>query len=269
VSTPTRAVFRELFDDAAMFPPGNASAADALTGHLRLRQSENSDLIGPLLVPARAWEAFCAAAAAAGNPQIAVVLIGTTTPPAPLPDGVSLTGFEIAVADVPLPDVDAGRSLAAEIALGPGAGRVLAAVAEEAAVPRPVVAKFRTGGVTADAFPTEETLARVIGSATEAGAPLKLTAGLHHAIRHTGAETGFEHQGFLNVLVAFAHALAGADRADLVGVLAEREPATVVDAWRAVGPDRAAAARRGFVSFGCCGVEDPIHDLTALGLLPG
>ncbi len=45
-------LFTRLFDDAAMFPPGNASAADALAGHLRYRDAWFADMVGPLLVPA-------------------------------------------------------------------------------------------------------------------------------------------------------------------------------------------------------------------------
>jgi hypothetical protein len=267
VSTPARAAFAALFDDAAMFPPGNASAADALAGHLRLRQSAHADLVGPLLVPARSWDDFRQACAAAGDPPVTVVLIGTTTMPPDVPPGVTVTGFEVAVPDTPLPEVGEGQSLAAEISIGAGAGRVLAEVAEQAAAGRLVLAKFRTGGTTADAFPAEEVVGYVIASAMAAGAPLKLTAGLHHAVRHTDPVTGFEHHGFLNVLVAFAHALAGDDLAALVDVLAERDSAAVVAAYRALTDDQVAAARRGFVSFGCCGVEDPIRDLVALGLL--
>ena len=44
-------LFTGLIDDAAMFPPGNASLERALAGHERHRTSWYADLIGPLLVP--------------------------------------------------------------------------------------------------------------------------------------------------------------------------------------------------------------------------
>ena len=43
-------LFAGLIDDAAMFPPGNASAAAAITGHADCRRSWFAPLIGPLVV---------------------------------------------------------------------------------------------------------------------------------------------------------------------------------------------------------------------------
>src|SRR5260370_4903411 len=43
--------------------------------------------------------------------------------------------------------------------------------------------KLRTGGVTADAFPTSPQIARALVAAANARVPIKFTAGLHHPIR--------------------------------------------------------------------------------------
>jgi hypothetical protein len=267
VSTPPRALFAGLVDDAAMFPPGNASAEVALAEHLRYREAWFADLVGPLLVPARAWEGFASAHDSAGAPHVTVVVIGTTTPPPRLPAGVTVAGFEAAVADAPLPDVPPRMSLAAEVSPGPAGERVLVAVAQQAANGRDVVAKFRTGGTTVDAFPSEAVLAGVICSATAVHAPLKLTAGLHHAVRFTDPTTGFEHHGFLNVIVAVTRAIAGADTRTVVEALTLRESAPLVAEVRDLAREQATEMRRRFVSFGCCGVEDPIGDLVGLGLV--
>ena len=72
--------------------------------------------------------------------------------------------------------------------------------------------KFRTGGLTADAFPSAAELAACIDAALDRETPFKCTAGLHHAVRHTDPETGFEHHGFLNVLLATRVALDGGRR---------------------------------------------------------
>ena len=82
MSTPPRALFAGLVDDAAMFPPGNAGAAVALAEHLRYRRSWFADLVGPLLVPAAGLRGVRGGARAAGSPEVAIVLIGTTTRPA-------------------------------------------------------------------------------------------------------------------------------------------------------------------------------------------
>ena len=78
-------------------------------------------------------------------------------------------------------------------------------------------AKFRTGGPTAEAVPDDAELAAFIAPCLDRGSPFKLTAGLHHAVRYTETETGFEHHGFLNVLARHSHApLDGAAVHDVV-----------------------------------------------------
>lgn len=261
----TPQLFTGLVDDAAMFPPGNAEAGEAIAEHLRYRRSWFADLIGPLLVPARAWPDFCAAHAAAGSPSLAVVVIGTTTLPDPMPPGVTVAGFEAVVPDAPLPAVPEGCSLAAEVTADAAGLRVMRAVAQARDNGVPVVAKFRTGGTVAEAFPSEGVLAQVLSDAVEIRAPLKLTAGLHQAVRHTDPTTGFEHHGFLNVMAATRAAMTGADVPAVAAVLARRDPAALLPA---VGSDHdGVSVRTLFVSFGCCGVEDPVHDLLDLGLV--
>lgn len=249
-----------------MFPPGNASADDALRLHLEYRQAWFQDMIGPLLVPASAWREFGAAHAHTGSPPVTVVVIGSAELPGAIPPGVRVQGFELAVPVPPLPETG-DRSLAAEFAVGPEGDAVLSAVVEAADEGRSVVAKFRTGGVVASAFPSKQTLAAVLVHAFELGAPLKLTAGLHHAVRFTDARTGFEHHGFVNVLAAARLWLAGASVATIESTLAERDASILSAALAQVTDDEAARIRAGFVSFGCCGVTEPVDDLVGLGLL--
>ncbi len=128
-------------------------------------------------------------------------------------------------------------------------------------------AKFRTGGTSADAFPSEQQLADFLVAGVERGLPFKLTAGLHHAVRHTDADTGFEHHGLLNVLVATADALAREDLDIIVASLAERDEERVVERVRSWSELDCLAIRGSFRSFGCCGVTEPITELAALGLL--
>lgn len=260
---PPRAVFRALFDDAAMFPPGNASAEMALAKHLRYRGSWFADLVGPLLVPARSVDAFLDAHEGTGLPGVAIVLIGTTSLPPVIPSGVTVRGFEVAVADLPLPDVPTGMSLAAEITPGTAGDRVLTAVG--GAADPGLVAKFRTGGITANAFPSEDVLAGVICASCAAVAPFKLTAGLHHAVRHIDPATGFEHHGFLNVMVGVNLALSGAGQGAVARALAIRDSSSLLREMRKSVDN--GQLRRQFRSFGCCGVEDPIGDLVELGLV--
>jgi hypothetical protein len=119
--------------------------------------------------------------------------------------------------------------------------------------------KFRTGGLEASAYQPAHALARWIDAALDRETAFKCTAGLHNAVRHTG-EDGFEHHGFLNVLVATREAFDGAPLDDVVTTLEQRS-------GDALDTSELERARRWFTSFGSCSVSEPIDDLIALGLL--
>ena len=89
--------------------------------------------------------------------------------------------------------------------------------------------KFRTGGLAAELFPTPAELAAVICACRDRNLRFKLTAGLHHAVRHTDPATGFVHHGFLNVLIASAVAADGGDTAAVAAVLSGTDPAPLVE----------------------------------------
>ncbi|HEY4433790.1 MAG TPA: hypothetical protein VGM99_05255 [Candidatus Cybelea sp.] len=135
-------------------------------------------------------------------------------------------------------------------------------------------AKLRCGGVTRDAVPSVEEVARFIAVATAASVPFKATAGLHHPVRHFNAQSGFVMHGFLNILAAAALA-AHVDLATLSRVVAEEDPnAFGFEAsamrWREQRIDVARLREmreRGFVAYGSCSFAEPVDDLTALGIL--
>ncbi len=102
---------------------------------------------------------------------------------------------------------------------------------------------------------------------TDRRIPFKCTAGLHHAVRHTAADTGFEHHGFLNVLLAIGAASQGAGQAELEKVLAERDPVAVARQIGDLDGIEADDIRYLFTSFGTCSTDEPVQDLIALGLL--
>jgi hypothetical protein len=257
-------LFDRLLDDAAMFPPGNADAATAVAEHLGYRAGELDAYVGPLLVHADRWLELAAAHAAAGSPALDAVVLGTAERPRTVP-GVRVVGFELPVGDLPLPAAQPGLPIACEIRADESGHRVLEAIASAAG---DYIGKFRTGGTTADVFPDEATVASVVVDAVRVGAPMKFTAGLHHAVRFRDAQTGFEHHGFVNLMVAAHAALGGAGEHDVASILHQRsgdDLAAEIASW---SPEDAKAVRRVFVSFGCCGVTDPVRDLISLGLLP-
>ena len=143
-------------------------------------------------------------------------------------------------------------------------------------------AKIRTGGVTAAAIPSAETVARFMQSCLDAGVPFKATAGLHHLLRgeypltyepESARATMF---GFLNVFVAAALALSGAPVITLTQVLEEpRMRAFQFDAnggvcWREhclSNSDLRRARKRGIAGFGSCSFAEPIAELAKARLV--
>jgi hypothetical protein len=136
-------------------------------------------------------------------------------------------------------------------------------------------AKIRCGGLTADAIPNVSLVRAFIAGATAAGVPFKATAGLHHPVRHLDVATGFVMHGFLNLLAAavFAPLL---DAHDLEAILDDESPAAFgfserSFAWRnreATLDEIAVARASRLAGYGSCSFEEPVADLTALGILP-
>jgi hypothetical protein len=128
--------------------------------------------------------------------------------------------------------------------------------------------KVRTGGLVATAFPGERQLAGVLDTAVRGGVAFKLTAGLHDPVRHEDPATGFEHHGFLNVLLATGHALAGDGAGAVAAALADTDGARVAAAVAGIDDALAGRIRHHFVSFGTCSTTEPIDGLLRHGLLP-
>jgi hypothetical protein len=130
-------------------------------------------------------------------------------------------------------------------------------------------AKIRCGGLTADAFPADEEVARFVDGCVRLGLPFKATAGLHHPFRTRDEAIGVLQHGFVNLLAATA--LAGSHAVAIVG---ESDPdAFELSAdglrWRDRFADAAALARarRLFTAYGSCSFEEPVADLVAHGVL--
>lgn len=135
--------------------------------------------------------------------------------------------------------------------------------------------KLRTGGVTADAFPSSVQIAQAILASTKHHVPMKFTAGLHHPIRQFHDEVKTEMHGFLNVLGAgVLSAEHHWDEAQTVDMLEDQgaksfEFHDTVFAWRdwEITLDRIKARRKFVTSFGSCSFDEPREDLRALTFL--
>lgn len=284
MSTQVSRLFAGLVDDAAVFPPGNAAVPDAVVAHRRHRSAWYADLLGPLLLPASVVTAGELSGLVDPAEGFVIGLIGDTgIGGLPLalsllpPDGVTARQIEVPVAKrgedpqpglaelIKLTEGLGGTPVYAEVPLTFGLMGALDTLADTRAGGLPIAAKFRTGGLAAELFPTPVELAAVICACRDRELPFKLTAGLHHAIRHRDPETGFTHHGFANVLAATLAAVEGAEVDVVAELLAATDPVRVVERARA---DRDAEHPL-WIGYGSCSIEEPLTDLIRLGLVNG
>ncbi|WP_370615113.1 hypothetical protein [Mumia sp. Pv 4-285] len=267
-----------LVDDAATFPPGDSALPDAVAAHLRRRHEWYADLVGTFVVkhgdvPAVASAPLALSVLVSGDPGTSAgVVRGLVTADA------TIAGLEVAPTGADDLVEHVHRTVAAITAARRDGDLDDVPVYVELPVREPTSTwldavdalavsgmhlKLRTGGLAAAAFPSSPPLAASIAAAVEREVPFKCTAGLHHAVRHRSTE-GFEHHGFVNVLVATARAIDGAAVEEIAAALDVRDGAALVEEARTAD---LAAARRRFTSFGSCSVVEPVDDLLALGLL--
>ena len=269
-----------LVDDAAVFPPGNADLAAATSAYVARRQEWYADLVGTFVLK----DTDLPQVRGLDAPLSVVVTGGAGQVSGPLSVASRLelrvAGVEIALRDADDPAGNARRVVAAvdearatgvlaeatpvhvEMPQGATTRSWLAAADEVAAAEHRL--KFRTGGLDPLLFPTAQELASWIDAALDRETPFKCTAGLHAAVRHHDVQTGFEHHGFLNVLLATVAAFDGASADEVVGLLEQQEEPAVVEQAAATDLER---ARRWFTSFGSCSVTEPLDDLVRLGLV--
>jgi hypothetical protein len=276
------ALFRHLVDDAAMFPPGNLPLAEAVAAHRAHLKSPYAELVGPFVCTDQDLMDVAAEAARAGDGplRVSVVISGGAGGIEPaIRWGDRSKDVEVTAVEVRLRNEDdlsrnALRVVRAcddcldeetayvEIGLDGAWERALDVVADAG-----YAAKLRTGGLDPSLFPSAEQVASFVVACLDREVQFKCTAGLHNAVRHTAENTGFEHHGFLNVLLATRASLDGDSHDEVVQLLDSRDGAALAGRARELGEDRAVGVRRWFTSFGSCSIDEPRHDLSALGLM--
>ena len=135
--------------------------------------------------------------------------------------------------------------------------------------------KLRTGGVTANAFPTSAQIANALVTSATRHVPIKFTAGLHHPIRQFRDEVKSKMHGFLNVLGAAVLAAEHQwDATQAVMMLDDEDPGSFsftddFFSWRdwKIDVERLQYRRKFVKSFGSCSFDEPRDDLRALNLL--
>jgi hypothetical protein len=283
-------LLRGLFDDASLFPPASLTMTAAVAAHVKHAAAWYAPVCGPFVCSeVRLGELRTVLRVqGAGTTSIDLSLVVTGGAPA-VTEALDAVAAEprlrLRAVEVPSdPTADPVEGVA-EVAQALDSSPLAAAPGyiepPLLALTDPAIAdqlltiidgrgyrpKLRTGGPTASAFPDEQTLAAGLKVLADRRMPFKCTAGLHHAVRHTAANTGFEHHGFLNVLLAIGAASRGADQADVAKVLAERDPVEVARQIGDLDGLEADDIRYLFTSFGTCSTDEPVQDLLALGLL--
>lgn len=306
------AFLNQLIDYAGIFPPASLSLEAAIRNYAAYRVSADAWMLGRFVIPAaRLHELASYVSLFSREVPLTLSVIGQRSEhwqdcQAGLDAALEqISQFrqshgelvEIGVLELPLPPVVPEREWLAAIAQAAAdrqlqtfceltiprdaewEGRMLQtldAIANHNATGPELGVKLRTGGVTADAFPTPEQVAAVLIGCRDRQLGLKFTAGLHHPLRMYRSEVNAKMHGFVNVfaagLLATAHRL---DRATTVEILADEEAASFSFqeaglSWRGLSLSTQEIARlrkSRFYSYGCCSFDEPREELRLLNLL--
>lgn len=236
-------LFEAFFDDAALFPPGNAPMTEAVRAHLARRGTADGQLVGPFVCTVDQLDEL-REALGHGHLELALVAsveaLSEVLPSLMAQRNITLAAVELKGPVARLPELPTGLRAFVERPWG-----------ESFDIPAGAMLKLRCGGAEAGDTPSAAQLGAAIEHCVRHDLAFKLTAGLHHAAR-----TSTEH-GFLNVLAAVGAAVDGGDP---VPVLEERDPA----ALKVSSPTE---VRRLFRSVGTCSIDEPLSDLRALELI--
>ncbi len=295
-------LLRDLIDYAGLFPPAVLDMATAVANYDTYLHSEWNWTVGRFIVPSARLREFESAFAGLPNPASGAgstiwrlsVLLGSD----PAADVARICEFNARVSGSHSGRRPVVESVEVKVAGEEEIARLSGMISAELAVHFEIPlsscaecvaavagcgrrAKIRTGGETADKFPTAEGVVEFIRLCAASSVPFKATAGLHHPLRsvhrltyEADSPSGMMH-GFLNLFLVASFLRAGMDAELAVRLLEEQSPdAFKFDGdqlgWRGhwLSHSEVADARRSFaVSFGSCSFTEPIEDLRSLGLL--
>ena len=291
--TALRALLGGIVDYAGLFPPAALDMPGAVANYAEYRASGESWMLGRFVAPARRLAELDAALQSLGDADAGWVvsatggddlladasLIQTFNASAPEARRVDTIEAKVATRDSIAEAASAaqdGFSVFVEIPVRDDPAHLIDAIADAR-----LNAKIRTGGVTADAFPSAEHVVRFMTRCIQAGVPFKATAGLHHPICADYALTYAADAprgpmfGFLNLFLAAAALRQGASADDATALLLERDAGafTLTNdrlSWRGAHLATKALAEtreHSAVAFGSCSFREPVNDLRSLGYL--
>jgi hypothetical protein len=265
-----RIVLDRLIDDAGLFPPARKPMERAVADHRVARAGAHAWMLGRFLCPVSRLAELAQAEPDAGW-RLGAIADGKDWRDdlgrvAAYDGPGTVDAIELRLPGV-LDEAPEGIDLFVEVPTLDA--QALTTALDGLAADGRAGAKIRCGGVSSDAFPSDEAVARFIGECVRLGLPFKATAGLHHPFRTRDEQIGVLQHGFVNLLAATA--LVDADGA---AIIAEADPdAFELSAdglrWRdrVADADALARARGLFAAYGSCSFEEPVADLVAHGIL--
>lgn len=284
------ALMSGLIDYAGMFPPAGVPSPQALAAYTSYRQGPHGWMLGALVMSSAVLAQLDAVAEdLARVPHLSIVIAGD--PEMQLDAALThadagrrygrRTSIEfptlapdliVAMAGKLPEDVDGFFDTPSDEHLEARLDAVRAAGA---------VARLRTGGVSASAFPRSHDVYRFLQGCVDRRLRCKATAGLHHAISGRYALTNEPGSaeapmfGFLNVAAAAALTWTGAGEAEVTAALCDSSAAAFRfddDGWgwgrhRWSVQETLALRQELLCSFGSSSFEEPVDELTRLGVL--
>jgi hypothetical protein len=287
-----------LVDYAGLFPPASQTMAQAIDAYALYLASAEREILGRFIVPVARLAEFESAATdhlpsgpesepwrlsvlasgdirAAGSEMLAFnkrheplsesgnAIIEVAELKAQSADEIARQCSELPASFTPY----------VEVPLGHGVNDLVRAVGVARAR-----AKVRTGGTTADAFPSSGDIIEFMVSCKQFNVPFKATAGLHHPLRgnyrltyESGSAEGWMY-GYLNVFIAAALVYRGVPEKQARDALDEADPGAFsftesAIEWRGlhIAADEMRAVRENFAnSFGSCSFREPVDEIREL-----
>jgi hypothetical protein len=303
-AAPLRALLERSIDYAALFPPASLALEPALRNHAGYVSTSDTWMLGAFILPVAQFDAASESVSQFNREHpLRISALGSKTDSAAaffegltsMRDAIgsfrAQHGATVSISqlEMPLPaDFDAeslknAHSIIGDLKLNAfweapadAAERTIKLIVENnRASTHKSGYKLRTGGVTADAFPSSDEIAIALAAGVKLHVPIKFTAGLHHPVRQFHASVQTKMHGFLNVLGAGVLAAEHKWDAEQAAEMLDEEDARSFSfddglfAWRewTIATDRIKAHRRLVTSFGSCSFDEPREDLRALKLL--
>lgn len=292
MSSLIRALLGGVIDYAGLFPPAKLSMTQTVENFARYRVCSESWMLGRLIVPLSRLSEF-EESAAPYECYWPLSVIGQGSLSADLEQIARFNERRSDDHDMQIVSLEKRLSANDEVSAGDLASLneleiyFEVSATDQESIPRlaarGLMAKIRTGGLDASAFPSVSELSTFLVNCNDSNLASKATAGLHHPLRANRKASSaadspeVEMHGFLNLFIASAMLCASAiDLDQLQEILSEREAKAFQFnndqvRWKDVtaNVDQVEQARRDRVrSFGSCSFDEPIEDLKAMGLLP-